>query len=454
MRKINTVFIGVAFIAALLTITACKSLFSDIEEDFSYWASEPIITGFRAASAVQPSDEGFQCVPSASDVELNLTVRNPKKFSFIMPDSSGAPTDIVTFGSDVHDSSGTNPPLLGTDYTLEQSAQDSLKLTYKEAFLKRYEWSSANIGAAIKLYSTDGRKFNQTYKFNLEANTPPPNPAPVEVSDDFHIALFKTATADSLGKQYYVLCFKVDGLPGENLLSGVPLHGDIKSVFVSKNDGEETSYSVTINSGYTDFDVSRSGGVFIAETDVAQLSSTETAAFLGSPAPDAVPSGPWVLYLKTDIPVGGAAAKYGIRLFDGKLYSAQATQTIGKRTLPAPKVFAHADIDNVAVFGVYTEGSSIAVPGTAAKVNSDDLNGSGANNGSTAASAIPVYSAYGEDVKLTIKKDALNDYPAGVTVTGSAEYVSGASASTTASFTAGQSSVITLPSPTDAGYRF
>ena len=115
MRKINTVFIGVAFIAALLTITACTALFSDIEEDFSYWASEPIITGFRTASAVQPSDEGFQCVPSASDVELTLTVRNPKKFSFIMPDSSGAPTDIVTFGSDVHDSSGTNPPLLGTD---------------------------------------------------------------------------------------------------------------------------------------------------------------------------------------------------------------------------------------------------------------------------------------------------------------------------------------------------
>ena len=119
----------VAGIALLFCVTACKELVADIEEDFSYWASEPIITGFRAASAVQPSDEGFQCVPSASDVELTLTVRNPKKFSFIMPDSSGAPTDIVTFGSDVYDSSRTNPPVYGTDYTLEQSAQDSLKLT-------------------------------------------------------------------------------------------------------------------------------------------------------------------------------------------------------------------------------------------------------------------------------------------------------------------------------------
>ena len=452
MRKINTVFIGVAFIAALLTITACKALFSDIEEDFSYWASEPIITGFRAASAVQPSDEGFQCVPSASDVELNLTVRNPKKFSFIMPDSSGAPTDIVTFGSDVHDSSRTNPPVYGTDYTLEQSAQDSLKLTYREAFLKRYEWSCANIGAAIKLYSTDGRKFNQTYKFNLEANTPPPNPAPVEVSDDFHIALFKTATADSLGKRYYVLCFKVDDMPGENVISGVPLYGDIKSVCVSKNDGAEISYPITLNSGYTDFDISNPSNIaFIAKDDVAPLSSTEAAAFLSSLQPDNVPSASWTLYLKTDIEVGGATAKYGIRLFDGKLYSALSEQTIGKRALPAPKVFAHPDIDNVAVFGVYTEGSSIVTPGHAAKVNSNDLNGSGANNGSTATNAIPVYSAYGEAVKLMIKKNEVTDYPAGVTVTGSAELVSGASISGVASFMAGQSAVVTLPSPTEAG---
>ena len=452
MRKINTVFIGVAFIAALLTITACKALFSDIEEDFSYWASEPIITGFRTASAVQPSDEGFQCVPSASDVELTLTVRNPKKFSFIMPDSSGAPADIVTFGSDVHDSSGTNPPLLGTDYTLEQSAQDTLKLTYKAAFLKRYEWSSANIGAAIKLYSTDGRKFNQTYKFNLEANTPPPNPAPVEVSDDSHIALFKTAADDSLGKRYYVLCFKVDGMPGENVISGVPLYGDIKSVCVSKNGGAEISYPITLNSGYTDFDISNPSNIaFIAKDDVAPLSSTEAAAFLSSLQPDNVPSASWTLYLKTDIEVGGATAKYGIRLFDGKLYSALSEQTIGKRALPTPKVFAHPDIDNVAVFGVYTEGSSIVSSGTAAKVNSNDLNGSGANNGSTATNAIPVYSAYGESIKLMIKKNEVTDYPAGVTVTGSAELVSGASISGVASFTAGQSAGVNLPSPTEAG---
>ena len=84
-----------------------------------------------------------------------------------------------------------------------------------------------------------------------------------------------------------------------------------------------------------------------------------------------------MLYLKTDVPVSGAAAKYGIRLFDGKLYSARAEQTIGKSTLSAPKVFAHADIDNVAAFGVYIEATKIVTPGTIATVDGNDLNSGG-----------------------------------------------------------------------------
>ena len=162
-----------AGIALLFSVTACKELFADIEEDFSYWASEPIITNFRAASPGHTNAAGVQCVPSATDAVFTLTVHNPKNFSFIMPGSSGAPSDIVTFADGVHDSAGTNPPEAGADYTLVQNSRDTLTLTYKPAFLKRYERSSANIGASIRLYSTDGRRFNQTYKFDLEANTPP-----------------------------------------------------------------------------------------------------------------------------------------------------------------------------------------------------------------------------------------------------------------------------------------
>ena len=111
-----------AGIALLFSVTACKELLADIEEDFSYWASEPVITGFRSASPAQTSPAGVQCVPSASDAVITLTVHNPKNFSFIMPDSSGTPADIVTFGSGIHDASGTNPPAVNADYTLVQSA--------------------------------------------------------------------------------------------------------------------------------------------------------------------------------------------------------------------------------------------------------------------------------------------------------------------------------------------
>ena len=188
MRKFMTMIIAAASTAALLfSVTACKELFTNIEEDFSYWASESVITGFRAASAVQTSPAGVQCVPSASDAVITLTVRNPKNFLFVMPGDAGAPPDIVSFGSNIHDSSGTNSPAVTADYTLVQSDRDTLTLTYKPAFLKRYEHSRANIGTSITLYSTDGRKFNQTYSFDLEANTPPPNPAPTALN--FHSPL-------------------------------------------------------------------------------------------------------------------------------------------------------------------------------------------------------------------------------------------------------------------------
>lgn len=449
MRKFSTVLIGAASVAALFAITACKELFANIEEDFSYWASEPVITGFTAASSAQTSPAGVQCVPSATDAVITLTVRNPKNFSFVMPGTS-APADIVRFASSIHDASGTKAPEAGTDYTLSQSGQSTLTLTYKPAFLKRYEQSRANIGASITLYSTDGRKFNQTYSFDLEANTPPPDPAPVEASAANKIALFKTRTPEG-GKHYYVLCFKVGSLPGENVLSGVPLHSDLTYVYVSKNGGTETPYPVTLTTGHTDFDNTHSGGTFIAKTDAAPLSNAEADAFSGSPQPDTVPSGPWVLYLKTDVPVGGVTAKYGIRLFDGKFYSARAEQTIGKRELPAPKVFADSTMNNTADSGVYTEKGATDASGN------NDLNGEGATiggvlpDGSDVVRAIPVYSTYGNAVKLTIKKPDGTDYPAGVTVTGSAEKHSGDSVSGSASFTGGQSASVTLPSPADGG---
>ena len=119
--------IALCAVGIVLSVSACKQFTSSIEEDFSYWTSEPVITSFRAASDVPTNAAGVHCVPSASDAVLTLTVRNPKNFTFIMP-GTGAPSDIVTFGSGIHDAAGTNPPEAGVDYTLVKSDRDTLTL--------------------------------------------------------------------------------------------------------------------------------------------------------------------------------------------------------------------------------------------------------------------------------------------------------------------------------------
>ena len=432
-----------AVVTTAVVFATCKQFRDDPEDFLSYWAAGAVIDRNIVISPAPSYAPGssIPCVPSAGPVTVTMKVHNPKNFTLIMPNSPGAPSDIVRFGDDKVKGSLGSKPVYGTDYTLEPiSDGKELKLTYTAAFLKANERSSANIGASIRLYSTNGKKFNRTYSFALEANTPPPVPASVEASDDNHIALFKTAAADSDGKHYYVLCFKVAGFAEP----GAPdLHSDLTHVYVSKNGGDETACPVTLNSAHTDFDSTHSGGNFIAQTAVDKLLPAEAEDFpnSGSPQPDEIPSGPWVLYLKTDVQVGDAGAKYGIRLFDGKFYSEPAEQTIG---LPAPKVFPNPDMNNMAVSGVYTEEGATNA--------SDDLNGGGTYDGSDANNeAIHVYSAYGKAVKLTIKKDGGTDYPEGFTVMGSAEKLSGLTGSGSPSFIQGRNASVTLPAPAKGG---
>ena len=303
MRKISTVLIGIASAAALLTITACKELFADIEEDFSYWASEPVITGFRSASPASVNAAGVQCVPSASPAVLTFTVRNPKNFSFIMPDTPGSPSDIISFGSGIHDNSGTNPPAFTADYTLVQSDRDTLILTYTKDFLERYEYGTGNIGAAIKLYSIDGRKFNQNYKFNLEANTPPPKPTAV---------LARTNTASPT----YVLCLQVPDM-GLSLTGGL-LHEDIAQIEING-----TSYPLTV-----------SGGDFVRPPDSHFITAATQLA--GYPTP---PSGAWVLYYDTGLAVGNAYQPYTVKLKDRKGLVSETLETgTARPQLPAETV--------------------------------------------------------------------------------------------------------------------
>ena len=299
MRKTVTLLIGAASVAALLAITACKQFTADIEEELGYWAAEPVITNFRAASPAQTSSAGVLCVSSASDAVLTLTVHNPKNFSFIMPNSPGAPADIVSFGSNIHDSSGINPPAVNADYTLLQSAHDTLTLTYKPAFLKRYEHSRANIGASIKLYSTDGRKFSQNYKFDLEANTPPP--------DITEAKWGKTQTPDTDGKYYYVLCISVPAMPGTPV-NGKPLHKDIAHIAIN-----DTEYELKMKEDNSDF----------KPMSAPFLTAGEVTSLDGAP----LPSGPWVLYYTTPTELGSPQTSYTVTLKDAKGLRSQASAT-------------------------------------------------------------------------------------------------------------------------------
>ena len=311
-----------AVIALLFGITACKQFTADIDEDFSYWAAEPVITNFRAASPAQTSSAGVLCVSSASDAVLTLTVHNPKNFSFIMPNSPGAPTDIVSFGDDKVKGSGGAKPVYGTDYTLEPiSDGKALKLTYTAAFLKANERSSANIGAAITLYSTDGRKFNQNYKFDLEANTPP------KLS---YVTIGKTATADASGKHYYVIILKAEDMTETAGIASELLHKDIKTLSVTGGDSADVAFTSGNTGFFVDTGVPAENRRLLAANEVVSLASDE------GPTPPSdwstLNSDTWALRYKTNIVVKAASKTYTFRLIDEKglgstLVSASTSET-------------------------------------------------------------------------------------------------------------------------------
>ena len=282
-----------AGIALLFGITACKQFTADIEEELGYWAAEAVVDQdiVMSPNPAYASGSSIPCVPSAGPVTVTMKVHNPKNFTFIMPDSPGAPSDIVRFGDDKVKGSLGNKPVYGTDYMLEPTPDNkALKLTYTAAFLKANERSSANIGAAITLYSTDGRKFNQTYSFDLEANTPPPDIAEAKWG--------KTQTADTDGKYYYVLCIEVPTMPGA-VVNGGPLHKDIAHIAING-----TEYELKMkedNSGFKPM-----SDPFLTAGEVTSLD--------GAP----LPSGPWVLYYTTPTELGSPQTSYTVTLKDAK----------------------------------------------------------------------------------------------------------------------------------------
>ena len=271
MRKLLTFLKTlIAALAVIVLFTACKQLLDDPEDFLSYWASEAFVKDHSIGSAVRPDGAGVPCVSSSEKVTIMLTVHNPKGFSFVLPTAS-EPAGIVEFKELFEQ------PVLGTHYNLERTASGRLKLTYKKAFLQKYEQGSAALNPTITLKATDGRVFKKTYTFGIKSNTPPPEPK--------EIVIAKTTGTDP----YYVLCLKFNSTEMTNTVtmnSGtVPVHKDIRKITIN-----DSPYDLLYKEDNSDFKKPE-GDSFVEHGNVEKLTSS---------SPD-VPSGAWVLYFKTEV---------------------------------------------------------------------------------------------------------------------------------------------------------
>ena len=306
LRQSTSFLIGILF---AFLLTTCKQYTEDIEKYLDYWASESSVTRFSINSTHYQNSAGITCLPSDRDAAVILKVQNPKNFTFVMPNTASNAADIIRFPG------LPSQPSPGTDYTLRQIDSDTLELTYKSAFLKKYEWGAADIGSVITLKNIEGRQFSQTFSMHIEVNTPPP-----EITE---IKLAKTASTPA----YYVVCCKVDGARiNDPVNGGGKLHGDIAAVRVIKENGAAESIPIQVNTAGTDFDLTLSGGKLLPVGSVAPLFSSAPSY--------ALPSGTWVAYVKTDIPVEDTSAlprAYGIQLADAKrlMSGAKGTRTLG-----------------------------------------------------------------------------------------------------------------------------
>lgn len=284
MRKF---FYGFVFIIFVLTFTTCKQFLTDISETFDYWASTVIVKETVIPNSLMDK-ESYSCIPSDLDKKISLKLINPQNYSLKMPEGTGTYTDIIMFESEV-EGTGGGIPVHGTDYELKQINSVALELTYKDEFLKKYEWGLQNLSPTITFYNKEGREFG-SHTFKLRSNTPPP--------DITNITVCKTAASP----EKYVLCIGFDpNKLKEKIGSSDLLHKDIKKININN-----TEYAIKLNSAGDGFDTTNSN--FISKTAVVPISSDS----------DPVPQEKGVLYFKTDIVVGSRQKTYNLYICDEK----------------------------------------------------------------------------------------------------------------------------------------
>lgn len=295
------------FLAAIVLCAGCENYQADIEDYLSYWSTQAAIvqSGFDPAITVRTDKDTIQSIPSSSNVTVTFTVRNPKNVTFKLPQYAGAPTDIVVFPTDVAGTT-TSSPKQPDDYELTQNSYSQLTLTYKKGFLQKHEYGKKNIGPTITLYAKDGRKFPETFKLNVKANTQPPNL--------IYRAIGKTAAADVNGKHYYVLFLEVSGMDTEINGSDL-LHKDIAQLSIAEGSGSYTSIPLTVKADKSGFDINGAGGRLLEYSNAAALELVDVESGV---TPDILPASTekWILCVKTDVEVRGAVKQYRFRLQD------------------------------------------------------------------------------------------------------------------------------------------
>ena len=283
MKKILRILTIAAALTAVVLLTACKQFLDDPEDFFAYWSTESYVKDYTIDKVYKQDAKDLLYIPSSEDIRATVKLHNPNKFTFTMSTSSADAGQVIRFpGLSLQ-------PESGTDYTLKQTAPDTLILTYKKAFLQAHEWSNGNIGAELTLVSTDGRKFNRKFDLSLKVDT-----APVLE----YAGIGKTSDAD--GNHYYVLLFRAKDM--DTMIGGQSVHKYINTMNITA--GGVLLPAITLSVTGTDF---ATGGDLLAPGAVSPLDTAHP-----------LPAGSGLLRLKTDVKLGGAVKTYAVSIKDAQ----------------------------------------------------------------------------------------------------------------------------------------
>lgn len=305
MRKLCTIITGIFL---TLLFTNCQPFKDNIEDYLSYWSAEVIAREYSINPSYSTNAAGVLCVPSiaanGSDTDVTVTVNlhNPKNFTLKTPSSSADAGKVIRFPG-----LSTQPTYGDTnDYSLTQTALDTLTLTYKSSFLKKYEWGTGDISPEITFRTADNdRVFRQKFRLNLKADTSP--------------ALEYKGVGKTLvdGKRYYVLIFQAKGM--DAMIGTERVHKDITKLHITKEGGASAVYTIrNIDFGTKTFSWS-SGDPLLNTADGLVLGD-----FVDSKPPFPAPTDKWLIYYKTDIEISPSSA--------AKTYTAQLSDAAGLRS--------------------------------------------------------------------------------------------------------------------------